>query len=226
VLDGTGPRGVRNPTDPTVEVRPGTGNGTANTNPASTPNVTRGSGGSGEVVGDLLPNGTVAMRPAGAAALPAPSTAPAAGNGTAVATVVNTGGTPSGQPALTASGSFATQPNTAYFWSGMGRGGDTTAAGIAGSQGGTTLEVVMAQRGINLPAWDAGNPSSVLAWRNASQAYANAASGDVRVVLGANVNPGSVWNTVELPALQSNGNVTRIIQVDPVTRRETVIFRR
>ena len=131
-----------------------------------------------------------------------------------------------GQPLLTPSGSFATAPNSAYFWSGLGRNGDTIAANIAGQNGGITLETLMLQRGISLPSWDATNPLVVQAWRNASGTYASAASGDVRVVLGPQVRSDSVWNTIEYDALRNNPNVTRIIQVDPVTGRQTILYRR
>jgi hypothetical protein len=45
-------------------------------------------------------------------------------------------------------------------------------------------------------------------------------------VLGADVKAGSVWNTVEFPALKVNPNVTKIIQVDPVSLKELIIFSR
>ncbi|MCX2681993.1 hypothetical protein OOZ15_18725 [Galbibacter sp. EGI 63066] len=64
------------------------------------------------------------------------------------------------------------------------------------------------------------------AWKEVSKLYANEAVGDVRAVIGKDLRPGSVWETVELPALKANKNVTRIFTIDPVTLKETLIFKR
>jgi hypothetical protein len=123
---------------------------------------------------------------------------------------------------------FATNPNEAVFWSGRtaGVGGADVAGDIATSQGGTTLEQLMKARGIDLPVWDAGNPASVQAWKDASCAFANNAQGTVRAVIGDSLRPGNVWETVELPALKANPNVTQIIRINPATGAQTVIFTR
>lgn len=123
---------------------------------------------------------------------------------------------------------FATKPDTAFFWSGRteGIGGEKIAGGIASARGGTTLEMLLEDRGIKLPPWDAGNPSVVAAWENASAEYARNASGTVRAVIGAEMRPGNVWQTQELPALLSNPKVTKIIVIDPKTLKETLIFKR
>ncbi len=121
---------------------------------------------------------------------------------------------------------FATEADQAYFWSGLGRGGDKVAAELAATRGGTTLEQITKTRGIDLPTWDAANPASVQAWQNASRSYAEGASGNVRAVIGDSLRPGSIWETIELPALKANPNVTRIIQINPATGVETVIFSR
>jgi len=44
---------------------------------------------------------------------------------------------------------------------------------IAAQQGGTTLEALMAKRGIQMPAWDATNPTVVKAWQDISAEYAS-----------------------------------------------------
>ncbi len=119
---------------------------------------------------------------------------------------------------------FATQSDQAYFWTGLGRGGDQVAAQLANARGGTTLEKIVKARGIVLPTWDAANPASVHAWQAASRAYAEGASGTVRAVIGDSIRPGSIWEKVELPALMANPNVARIIRVNPATGAETVIF--
>jgi hypothetical protein len=121
-----------------------------------------------------------------------------------------------------------TQPNTAFFWSGRtgSVGGQDIAAQIAQQNGGTTLETLIAQNGIQMPAWDASNPAVVQAWQNVSAQYAAGASGTVRAVIGSSLRPGNVWETAELPALMNNPKVTQIITVDPATGASKVIFTR
>jgi hypothetical protein len=121
---------------------------------------------------------------------------------------------------------LSTEPGKAFFWSGLGRSGANAAAESAKQGGGTTLEMLLESRGIKMPVWDASNPTSVAAWKDASASFAQGASGDVRVVLGGNVSPTSIWQTTELPALRSNPNVTSIISVDASTGAETTIFSR
>lgn len=122
--------------------------------------------------------------------------------------------------------SLMTNSGEAYFWSGLGRGGATTAAGAARTGGGTTLEMLLESRGIQMPAWDAANPASVAAWQDVSAQFARGASGEVRAVLGDSLRPGNIWQTVEMPALQANPNVTTIIRVNPSSGAETVIWTR
>ena len=130
--------------------------------------------------------------------------------------------------ANTTANAFATGADEAVFWSGKtnGIGGVDVACNIASGCGGTTLEQLMQTRGITLPAWDASNPSVVAAWQNASRNFAVGASGDVKAVIGSTLRPGSVWETVELPALKANPNVTSITTIDPSTGVKTVIFKR
>jgi hypothetical protein len=125
-----------------------------------------------------------------------------------------------------ATNSLATGSDEAVFWSGIGRGGDATAASWAAKNGGATLESTMAQRGIQLPGWDASNPSVVSAWRQASADFASGASGNVRVLQGADVRIGSIWSDVEYPALISNPNVTSITSINPGTGQQVVLWTR
>jgi hypothetical protein len=137
--------------------------------------------------------------------------------------------TPTPAPSPTSgsfSSQFGTQPNQAYFWSGLGRQGPNVAANIATGAGGTTLETLIESRGVQMPTWNAADATSVQIWDQASAAYAQGASGTVRVVLGDNVSSMSTWQTVEFPALKANQNVTSVIQVNPTTGAETVIFHR
>ncbi|MGF6604823.1 hypothetical protein P3T23_009579 [Paraburkholderia sp. GAS448] len=79
---------------------------------------------------------------------------------------------------------------------------------------------------VQMPAWDASNPSVVQAWQNISAQYAAGASGSVRAVIGSNLRPGNVWETAELPALMNNPKVTQITTIDPATGASKVIFTR
>lgn len=121
-----------------------------------------------------------------------------------------------------------TNPDEAFFWSGKtnGYGGDVAARKIASESRGTTLETLIEQRNIKMPAWDTNNPDVVSAWKTISAEYAAGASGTVRVVLGKDLRPGNVWETAELPALKNNPRVEKIVAIDPVTKIETEIFNR
>jgi len=122
----------------------------------------------------------------------------------------------------------ATKPSEAFFWSGRtsGVGGEKVAAEIAAKNNGVTLETLVADRNIKMPAWDEANPASVKAWKDISAEYANGASGDVRAVIGQNLRADNVWESRELPALLKNPNVTSITVIDPATKQLTVIFKR
>lgn len=134
-------------------------------------------------------------------------------------------------PAAIAAATFnpvKTAPDTAFFWSGRtGKiGGAENAARIAAERGGTTLETLLEQRKIQMPAWDAADPKVVQAWQSISAQYAEGASGTVRAVVGQSLRPGNVWETAELPALMKNPAVRRIITIDPATGVETTVFTR
>ncbi|MBQ7969078.1 MAG: hypothetical protein IJ292_04580 [Clostridia bacterium] len=121
--------------------------------------------------------------------------------------------------------SFATSPNEAYFWSGLGKNGQSVAADIARENGGVTLEMLMEKNKDLLI--ESGfeydkelnrfifSPENLDDWKAISNAYAEQVSGDTRVILGDRVRDDSVWNTKELPALSENENVNRVISVDP-----------
>ncbi len=119
---------------------------------------------------------------------------------------------------------FKTKPNEATFWSGLGPGGANKAADVAGVRGGTTLEQIIEARKIDMPIWDASDPASVQAWQDASRAFSNGASGDVTAVLGDNLRPGNIWESVELPVLKGNPNVTSISSFSPITGATTRIW--
>ena len=121
-----------------------------------------------------------------------------------------------------------TEPDTAYFWSGRtdGIGGQDTAADIAKSRGGVTLETVVADKNIQMPEWDFEDPSSMQAWELASDAYASQVSGEVHAVIGSKLREGNIWETTELPRLKDNPHVDKITVIDPKTQKETIIFDR
>jgi RHS repeat-associated protein len=121
-----------------------------------------------------------------------------------------------------------TKPDEAFFWSGRtnGIGGEANARVIAESQNGVTLEKLLDERGIKMPAWDDSNPVTSNVWRDISSSYADQVSGKVRGVIGESLRPGAVWTDDELPKLLLNKNVTEIKTIDPATRVENVIFRR
>jgi hypothetical protein len=66
--------------------------------------------------------------------------------------------------------------------------------------------------------YDSGSPVSQAqadkVWERLSERYAENAQGDV-TAWSHNPRPGSIWNTVERPALERNPNVTKITVVDP-----------
>lgn len=118
-----------------------------------------------------------------------------------------------------------TDPDTTFYWSGrdrngvsVGPNGSKVAETIATANDGQTLEQLLKKNGVSpLPEWDELDPESVRFWEDASAAYAQNASGEVRAVLGSDLRVGNVWETVEVPQLLNNPNVTTINVVDPDT---------
>ena len=80
------------------------------------------------------------------------------------------------------------------------------------------MEQTLAANGVDpLPVWNQKDPESVRFWEDASAAFAENASGQVRAVVGSDLRPGNIWQTVEIPRLVDNPNVTSISQLDPDT---------
>lgn len=123
---------------------------------------------------------------------------------------------------------LATENGKSFFWSGKtnGIGGEVKALEIAKSKGGTTLEGLLKDKNIELPAWDPNDANVMKLWEDVSAEYAKQVSGEVRAVIGSQLRSGNIWQTKELPALMSNTNVTKITTIDPETLIETVIFTR
>lgn len=130
-----------------------------------------------------------------------------------------------------------TAPDQAHFWSGRGldnqgvgpliAGGNGNADLIAGAGGnGTTLEGLLQTHGIKPPEWTPGDVYAQNWWSAVSQSYAENSSGEVTAVLGSNLRPGNVWETVELPRLMDNPNVTKIVVINSDTGVSTTVFQR
>lgn len=122
-----------------------------------------------------------------------------------------------------AAGPFGTPRNEAVFWSGLGPKGPEIAAQYVARSGGTTLERTPGAQ--QLPRYNPDDPATAVVWSTASGSFARGASGHVRVLLGDS-SPGSIWNTVELPALRANPLVTSITAIDPVTGATRILWRR
>ncbi|WP_203136969.1 hypothetical protein [Microbacterium sp. JZ31] len=119
---------------------------------------------------------------------------------------------------------FRTRRDGAFYWSGMWpRDGQAIAGRIAADNHGTTLEMLIESRRIEMPEWNADDPAVVETWTRVSEAYANGASGVVRAVLGDGIRPNAVW-WAELERLKANPDVTQVIRIHPDTLEETVVW--
>jgi hypothetical protein len=118
-----------------------------------------------------------------------------------------------------------TEINTAFFWSGntFGVGGETFAKDFAQKNGGQTLEAILDSGKLELPKLSRTDPVTKEIWDQVSESYAKQASGTVKAIVGASSTSESVWKSIELPALMNNNNVTRIIEIDPFTLKETIL---
>jgi uncharacterized protein RhaS with RHS repeats len=130
-----------------------------------------------------------------------------------------------GGEAVDAAAKLLTEADQAVFWSGV-KDGSAAAERWAAKNGGATLEGTASAQGLNLPAWDANNPESISAWRQASADFASGAQGNVTVLQGDSIRVSSIWAQDEYPALIANPNVTSITAVDPQTGATTLLWSR
>jgi hypothetical protein len=115
-----------------------------------------------------------------------------------------------------------TKRNEAFFWSGIEA---SVASEMAAAKGGYTLESFMHAHGVESP--DPSDPDALKKWEALSREFAENASGEVGVFMNPDRSkPNSVWNRIELPALENNPNVTKVTQTDVTTGKETVLFER
>lgn len=127
-------------------------------------------------------------------------------------------------------------PDGAFFWSGRtadglgigpeSAGGNGAADVYAASHEGTTLEGLLERNGVTPPKFSFDDQAAQEWWSKVSGMYAENVHGEVHAVIGSNLRPGNVWETVELPRLIENPNVTKIVIIDPETGAETIIFER
>lgn len=142
---------------------------------------------------------------------------------------------------------FKTNENKAYFWHGQtdGYGGQNNAMSIASENNGKTLEMCMLENrneleraGVNFEDFPNGSVNisygvnddeNTRFWEDCSKAFAEQASGNVRVIEGTDPRPNgqpesafpSVYNRIERPALEENQNVSGITHINPFDGRET-----
>ncbi|MGA4837619.1 hypothetical protein [Streptomyces sp. G45] len=121
-------------------------------------------------------------------------------------------------------GDFSTRRGTAYFWSGLGAGGEDAAERIATERRGVTLGMLLKRRNITMPTWD-GSQKVEVAWSAVSEEYARQASGVVHVILGPYVRPNAIWYT-EFENLKRNAKVTKVVSVDARTGAEATLYSR
>ena len=123
--------------------------------------------------------------------------------------------------------------NEAVFFSGCSLRDDdgrikkkspSVAREYAENNGGVTMDILLENE--DFPEWDFGDEDSFSRWEDASRAYAEQASGDVRVIARPPIRKGSIFEAVEFPTLKKNKNVTSVTMINPETGEKTVIFRR
>jgi RHS repeat-associated protein len=124
----------------------------------------------------------------------------------------------------------------AFFWSGkdadgvgvgpVSAGGDGSSVRFAEAHSGTVLEDLLERNGVEAPKWSPGDVAAQKWWSDVSDMYAGNVTGEVRAVVGSQLRPGNIWQSVELPRLMDNPAVTRIVEIDAGTGAERVLFDR
>ena len=94
------------------------------------------------------------------------------------------------------------------------------------AHGATTMSARLKKKHVSIPEWDFDDYASVSKWEQASRAYASQASGKVRVIVGPNLRANNIFETVELPVLKDNPNVTSVVMINSETGHKTIVFER
>ena len=126
------------------------------------------------------------------------------------------------------------KPNEAVFFSGCStedadgnyKSPSQVAREFADSNEGVTMETLFARNEVDMPDFDRDDLDSLKSWEEASSAYAEQASGDVRVIARPPLREHNIFENVELPKLKANPNVTSVTMINPDTNERTEIFRR
>ena len=126
------------------------------------------------------------------------------------------------------------EPNKAIFFSGCSRTDENgmrkkspeVAKEFAENNDGVTLGMLLEKDGSVLEEWNARDFDGLSQWEDASRAYAEQASGSVRVIAKKPLRKDSIFNMIELPTLKENPNVTSVTMINADTGEEEVIFRR
>jgi len=111
-----------------------------------------------------------------------------------------------------------TEPNEARFWSGRSSddtgndySGEKNAERLAKEDGGKTLEMKLDEHNIDQTSLTPAD------WREASESFADGASGDVKCYKGDQLKPGNVYEGNEKDAINENKGINSITEVDNVT---------
>lgn len=116
----------------------------------------------------------------------------------------------------------------ATFWSGTLRKGGSvvsvkeTAHHRAEKAGKKTIGHALHEAGIPESRID-NNPHAAHIWDHASAVWAQKSHGHADVVLGELVRPESVYNRIEKPILMNNKEVTKVVEWNAHTNKETHI---
>lgn len=90
----------------------------------------------------------------------------------------------------------------------------------------STMESRLKKNKVNIPEWDFDERESISKWEQASRAYAAQASGRVRVIVGSNMRANNIFETIELPTLKNNPEVTSVVLINSETGKKTIVYER
>ena len=112
---------------------------------------------------------------------------------------------------------FKTDKNKALFWSNVG--GYENAMKYAQDHELITLEMVLEEKGIEMPDWDIENPQSTGKWNVASAMFAKGAQGLNKAIVRTPLRPNNTFNTIEEVILDDNKQNDGIIIYDYDTQK-------